>query len=89
MTNESTMATPFGDLEFELERDNEAFMKNLAVGERISSILDDGIIHEASLSKHNKHCLELFRNQRASANVENVQLRIWQEQLIQCIEREK
>ena len=89
MKNESTMATPFSDLEIELERDNEAFMKNLAIGEKISSILDDGIIHEASLSKQNKHCLELFRNQQASANVENVQLRPWQDQLIQCIEREK
>ena len=89
MTNESTMATPFSDLEIELERDNEAFMKNLAIGEKISSILDDGIILEASLSKQNRHCLELFRNQQASANVENVQLRPWQDQLIQCIEREK
>ena len=44
MTNESTMATPFSDLEIELERDNEAFMKNLAVGEKISSILDNGTI---------------------------------------------
>ena len=36
MKNEITMATPFSDLEIELERDNEAFMENLAVGEKIS-----------------------------------------------------
>ena len=61
-------------LEFELQRDNEVYKKNVEIGERISIILHRGIILENSLSKQNKFCLELFRAQKPTIDVENAEL---------------
>ena len=44
-----------------------------------------GIILEKSLSKQNKFCLELFRAQKPTTDVENAELRLWQDQLLDII----
>ena len=72
-------------LEFELQRDNEVYKKNFEIGEQISVILHRGIILEKSLSKQNKFCLDLFRAQKPTINVENTELRLWQDQLLDII----
>ena len=43
-------------------------------------------IPEMSLSKQNKFCLELFRAQKPTIDVENTELRLWQDQLLDIIE---
>ena len=72
-------------LEFELQQDNEVYKKNVEIGEKISIILHRGIILENSLSKQNKFCLELFRAQKPTTDVENAELRLWQDQLLDII----
>ena len=55
-------------LEFELQRDNEVYKKNVQIVQiQISIILHHVIILENSLLKQNKFCLELseHRNQRS------------------------
>ena len=89
MENETTRATPCNDLkilERELFENNEAYVKNVAIGEQISTILSEGVIMEKSLSKQHKLCLELYRSQQPSVDVENVELRLWQEQLLDIID---
>ena len=53
-------------LERELFENNEAYVKNVAIGEQISIILSEGVIMEKSLSKQHKLCLELYRSQHFS-----------------------
>ena len=77
-----TPLTHDAKLEFELQRDNEVYKKNVEIGEQISVILHRGIILEKSLSKQNKFCLELFRAQKPTIDVENAELRLWQDQLL-------
>ena len=69
-----TPLTHDAKLEFELQRDNEVYKKNVEIGEQISVILHRGIILEKSLSKQNKFCLELFRAQKLTINAENAEL---------------
>ena len=80
-----TPLTHYTKLEFELQRDNEVYKKNVEIGEQISIILHRGIILEKSLSKQNKFCLELFRAQKPTIDVENAELRLWQDQLLDII----
>ena len=69
-------------LKFELQRDNEVYQKNVKIGEQISILLKSENIPEMSLSKQNKFCLDLFRAQKPTINVENTELRLWQDQLL-------
>jgi hypothetical protein len=80
-----TTLTHYTKLDFELQRDNEVYKKNVEIGEQISVILHRGIILEKSLSKQNKFCLELFRAQKPTTDVENAELRLWQDQLLDII----
>ena len=72
-------------LKFELYRDNEVYQKNVDIGEQISILLKSENIREKSLSKQNKFCLDLFRAQRPTTDVENAELRLWQDQLLDII----
>jgi len=74
------------NLKFELQRDNEVYQKNVKIGEQISILLKSENIPEMSLSKQNKFCLELFRAQKPTIDVENTELRLWQDQLLDIIE---
>ena len=73
-------------LERELFENNEAYVKNVAIGEQISTILSEGVIMEKSLSKQHKLCLELYRSQQPTIDVVNIELRLWQEQLLDIID---
>ena len=72
-------------LKFELQQDKEVYKKNVEIGEKISLILHRGVILENSLSKQNKLCLDLFRAQTPTIDVESVELLLWQEQLLDII----
>ena len=51
------------DIEFELQRDNEVYQKNVDIGEQISISLECENIREKSLSRQIKFCLDLCRPQ--------------------------
>ena len=76
-------------LEFELTRDNEAYKKNVKLGEQVSIVLHRGVVIEKSLSKQNKFCLELFRAQQPTVDVTSVELRLWQEQLLDIVNEDQ
>ena len=73
------------NLKFELQRDDEVYQKNVDIGEQISILLESENIREKSLSKQNKFCLDLFRAQKPTIDVENLELRLWQDQLLDII----
>ena len=62
------------------------YQKNIKIGEQISILLKSDNIPEKSLSKQNKFCLDLYRAQRPTTDVENAELRLWQDQLLDIIE---
>ena len=70
--------TPKEMLEFELKRNYETYKKNVEMGELISVIIKEKEIMEESLSKQHKYCLELFRAQCPTVDVEKAELRPWQ-----------
>ena len=72
-------------LEFEVQRDYEAYKKNVEIGRQISILLSSRGIVEKSLSKQNKYCLELFRAQCPTVDVSSAVLRLWQDQLLDII----
>ena len=73
-------------LEYELVRNNDVYLENLSIGEQISLVLNSGKIMEKSLSKQHKFCLDLFRAQQPTVDVENAELRLWQIQLLELID---
>ena len=73
------------NLKFELQSDNEVYQKNVDIREQISILLESENIREKSLSTKNKFCLDLFRAQKPTIDVENSELRLWQDQLLDII----
>ena len=72
-------------LEFEVQRDYEAYKVNVEIGRKISIMLISKGIAEVSLSKQHKFCLELFRSQCPTTDVSTAKLRLWQDQLLDII----
>ena len=72
-------------LKFELVLGNEMYKKNVEIGKQISMILKSKNIPEKSLSKQNKFCLDLFRAQQPTTDVDTAELRLWQMQLLDVI----
>ena len=70
------------NLKFNLQHNDEVYQKNVNIGEQISILLESGNVREKSLSKQNKFCLDLYRAQRPTTDVENAELRLWQDQLL-------
>ena len=68
----------YRDIEKEVIRESEIFDENIELGEKISSIISSGRAKEESLSKKNKHCLEIFRKYRGVINVALAELKLWQ-----------
>ena len=62
------------------------YQKSVKIGEQISILLISDNISEKSLSKQNKFCLDLFRAQKPTIDIENIELPLWQEQLLDIIE---
>ena len=54
-------------------------------GEIITNILEKGNAREDSLSKNNRELLQLYRKQMSIRNLSNVELRPWQQQLMDNI----
>ena len=73
------------NLKFELHRDNKVYQKNVSIGEKISFLLRSENIPEKSLSRQNKFCLDLFRAQQPTTDVDTAELRLWQKQLLDIV----
>ena len=73
------------NLKLELHRDNEVYQKNVEIGRQISILLKSDNIPEKSLSRQNKFCLDLFRAQQPTTDVNTAEPRLWQKQLLDIV----
>ena len=65
---------------------NDIHLKKLEDGARIEKFVCDGHVLENSLIKKHKQCLALFRNQRSILDPSSVNLRVWQERLLELMQ---
>ena len=63
----------------DLMKDHQRYLDKVELGKKIDSFLHQGIIGEESLTKERQHALTLYRKQRPTFDILNVQLRPWQE----------
>ena len=73
----------------ELIHDDKMYDENVVLGEKIASIITAGQTKEESLSKKNKHCLELYRKNRRFINVQEQELKKWQSKLMEYFTQEE
>ena len=73
------------NLEEELLRYNDIYTGKMEQGKQIYEILCKGKIMEDSLPKKYKEALDIFRNSRRSIDVNAVELRAWQHELMEKI----
>ena len=66
-------------------RGNQIYLEKIQLGEKVSSILDKGVVREESLNKEHKYALDLFRKQRPQFDISSIQLRPWQEDALKLI----
>ena len=72
-------------LEEELLQDNQDYLENIELGKQINTIIDKGVVREESLSKHRKDALDLYRKQKPTRDMLQVELRHWQQELMDII----
>ena len=70
------------DLEEHMLQDNQDYLNKIELGKQISIIIGKGVVKEESLSRSRKEALDLYRKQIPIRNMEQVELRPWQEQLM-------
>ena len=74
-------------LEAEMFKDNQTHLENVELGKQVNDIIDKGLIREESLIKERKYALDLYRKQRPRFDIANVELRAWQEEALQFVEK--
>ena len=72
-------------VEERLIKKNEIYNQKLKIGEKINTLLLERVIAERSLKKDDKEALVLYRKQVPRLDIQDVQLRIWQQQLLDII----
>ena len=74
------------DLRELLSRNNRHYLEQIELGKNISSILDEGVVREESLTKEHKLALDIYRRQEPRGDISTVQLRSWQEEALKLID---
>ena len=69
-----------------LLKNKNVYLERLKIGEEISKYLVVDEIPEESLTKDDKECLDLFRNQQARLDISEVELRPWQKEAFKLFE---
>ena len=72
-------------VEERLIKNNEIYNQKLKIGEKINTLLLERVIAERSLEKDDKDALGLYIKQVPRLDIQDVQLRIWQQQLLDII----
>ena len=73
------------DLHDELTSYNELYLQKVDLGEKIDHELSAGTVVEDALPKTYVEALDLFRKGRKPINIGNVELRPWQQELLEKI----
>ena len=76
-----------GYLQEDMLKDNQIYLERIELGKRIDAIMDKGIVREESLSKERKYALDLYRKQRPRFDIASTELRAWQEQALNLVEK--
>ena len=74
-----------GSLREELLCDNQDYLDRIELGKQIAVIIDEGTVREESLTRIRKEALDLYRKQMPRIDIGMVQLRSWQQDLMQMI----
>ena len=74
------------ELHQRLLKNKTIYLERVKIGEEISKYLIIDEIPEESLSKEDKECLELYRNQQVRLDINKVELRPWQKDAFQLFE---
>ena len=82
----SEINTSAGDLRQELLQYNNIYLEKLERGKSIYDILCEGCVMEDSLPTHHKQALEIYRKSRRHMEVNNIELRPWQHELLEKIQ---
>ena len=69
-------------LEDQLLHDNQNYLNKIELGTQVAIIIDKGTVREESLTNHHKEALELYRKQMPRIDIQSIQLRPWQQQLL-------
>ena len=77
---ETTLDTT--SLEDELLHNNQIDLDKIELGRQIAAIIDKDTVRKESLIKDQEEALRLYREQKTRIDIQSVQLRIWQAQLL-------
>ena len=70
-------------LKEELLQDNQEYLDKIELGKDIALIINEGVVQEESLTRVRKEALDLFRKQMPKIDVHLVELRPWQQTLME------
>ena len=73
------------DLEDELLKSNQNYLDKLEVGKQIFLIVGKGVVREEALPKHRKEALDLYMKQKPARDISSVELRPWQQEVMDLI----
>ena len=70
-------------LKEELLQDNQEYLDKIELGKKIGLIIDEGVVQEESLTRVRKEAMCLFRKQMPKIDIHLVELRPWQQTLME------
>ncbi len=79
----SLQAQPKESVKEEMLRRNEEYLEKMDIGRQVYEVLQEGVVKEGSLSLKHKESLDLYRKERSVMNLEDIQLRPWQHDLLE------
>ena len=81
----STTKLHTSTLRQDMLQDNQDYLDKIELGKQIIAIINEGVVKEESLSKSRKEALHLYRKQTPMLNMIQVELRPWQQELMDMI----
>ena len=87
----SSSPVALADIDFKdfLLHNARVYRESIGIGRQVADILNEGVVPEESLPKEYKDALDLYRMQKPQINLKTVQLREWQQQLLDKLKRSK
>ena len=69
----------------DMNHNNHEYLDKIELGEQIIKFMTEDNIREESLAKEHKEALKVYRNQMPRIDIQDVELRPWQQQLLDII----
>ena len=71
----------------QLLKSNAKYSQQLEMGRKIYDVLCEGVVKEESLRKEHKQAFDIYRKQRGHINLNETELRPWQQDLLEKIKQ--